>query len=399
MDTPDSQRSGPQRPPLLVLTSTLPARPDDGTPAFVLTLSQALARSHDVTILAPRVPGAAKDETIAGTRIHRFPYFFQRWEGLADGAIMPNLRAQPWRVIEAPALIIGFVLAALRETRRRRPIAVSAHWIVPAGLVALVLRGLRKIPFVLTVHGADAYALRGRIAGFVKRRVIARAAVVTPVSIDIARRLGLSEDDVVAMGTDASEVEQNVTPREPREGRVLFVGRLAEKKGVDVLLRAMSTVEGADLVVIGDGPERTRLEELAATEAVAERTEFLGQQPRERVLDELRSARVMAIPSKVASDGDQDGTPVVMVEAMAAGVPIVASALGGLAEHIQDPGTGWLVTPDDPDGLAEALREALTSDDAARRAEEARRYFAEHLELSTVATRYEAFIERAATNA
>jgi glycosyltransferase involved in cell wall biosynthesis len=177
------------------------------------------------------------------------------------------------------------------------------------------------------------------------------------VSEDIARTLDLDPDTpVLRMGVDTEAIGQRIGERRPEKGLLVSVGRLADKKGVDVLLRAMVDVPEVRLEVIGDGPEREYLESLAGELRLAERVRFAGKQPREGVLDGLARADAVVIPSKIGAGGDKDGTPVVLCEAMAAGVPVVASALGGLAECVDDGETGVLVPPDDVGALTDALR-------------------------------------------
>src|SRR5262245_57457959 len=83
-------------PPVVVVATTFPARQGDGTPEFVLTLARSIP-NHEVTVVVPRMPGAARSEVIDGVRVRRVRYFPRRWEGLAADAIMPRLRAEPWR--------------------------------------------------------------------------------------------------------------------------------------------------------------------------------------------------------------------------------------------------------------------------------------------------------------
>ena len=177
---PDS----PDRPlRVLVLATTFPARSGDGTPEFVLTLSSGLAATGaEVTAVVPRVPGGVAEEVMDGVQVRRFAYFPERWEGLADGAIMPNLRAEPWRWAEAPPLVWRLYQAAAKEIRRQRPDVVHAHWIVPAGLVASMLHRRHRLPFVITAHGADAYTLRGRATSRLKRAALQAAEATVPVS-------------------------------------------------------------------------------------------------------------------------------------------------------------------------------------------------------------------------
>jgi glycosyltransferase involved in cell wall biosynthesis len=347
---------------VVVVTSTFPARPGDGTPEFVLTLSRALSDHCDVVVVAPRVPNAPSEERIGRLVVRRFRYFPRRFEGLADGAIMPNLRSQPWRIVEAPFLLIATILATLRAVRREHADLVHAHWVVPGGLAAVFTRWMQRIPFVLTVHGADAYALNGRFATLVRRAVMKRAATVLPVSTDIAARLKLATDEqhVVPMGVDSEAIRVEVGERTVDPDSLLFIGRLAEKKGVDVLIDALPSVPGLTARIAGDGPLREQLEDRARQAGVADRVTFLGTVRREEVMNELRRAALLVIPSKVAAGGDQEGTPVVLAEAAAAGLPVVASALGGLGEFVSDGNTGILVPPDDAPALANGLQRALT---------------------------------------
>ena len=377
----------------LVLTTTLPAEAGDGTPGFVLTLARELATRHDVVVMAPRVGGRASATVIDGVRIVRFRYFPRRWERLADGAILPTLRTEPWRALEALCLVVAFALAAVRHSRRFAPDVVHAHWIVPAGLVARVVRRLGGPRYVLTVHGADVYALQGRLARALKRWVLGGSAATLAVSKDVAERiraLGARVEAVVPMGADVASIQLTVGARQPELGRLLFVGRLVPKKGVDVLLDALPAVPSARLTVLGDGPEAEPLACRARALDLTDRVEFRGRQPAEEVLGELRRAMAVVIPSRVELNGDQDGTPVVLAEAMAAGVPVVASALGGLDEQVRDGVTGLLVPPGDAPALAHALSTTMRDPRAAdARAAAAQQVVEQTFDVRQVACRYE----------
>jgi glycosyltransferase involved in cell wall biosynthesis len=158
------------------------------------------------------------------------------------------------------------------------------------------------------------------------------------------------------MGVDTGAIRSVVGDRAPSPGLVVCIGRLADKKGVDVLVDALVRVPEVRVEIIGDGPDRQALEDRARRLGVADRVRFLGRQPKTAVLQALGRAEAVAIPSKVGAGGDMEGTPVVLCEAMAAGAPVVASDLGGLGECIVDGKTGLLVPPGDVDGLAAALQ-------------------------------------------
>jgi glycosyltransferase involved in cell wall biosynthesis len=170
----------------------------------------------------------------------------------------------------------------------------------------------------------------------------------------------LTASPVLRMGVDTAAIRAAVGDRAPEDGLLLYIGRLVDKKGVDILVEALARLGGARLEVIGDGPDRAALDELAARVGVADRVFFRGKLPKADVLAALRRAQVAVIPSRVGDGGDMEGTPVVLCEVMAAGAPVVASNLGGLGECIDDGLDGLLVPPGDVDALAATLDKALS---------------------------------------
>jgi glycosyltransferase involved in cell wall biosynthesis len=145
--------------------------------------------------------------------------------------------------------------------------------------------------------------------------------------------------------------------------RLLFVGRLAAVKGVPVLLDAVAQLSqdhpDAELVIAGDGPDRQRLESRAKDLGISDRVRFLGYQSQSQVRKLLRETDVFAMASFA------EGVPVVLMEAMAAGVPVVATRIAGVPELVDDGACGFLVPPGDTEALAERI--SLLFDDPASR--------------------------------
>jgi glycosyltransferase involved in cell wall biosynthesis len=351
------------RPKVLVLTTTFPARPDDATPRFVLELSEAMSDDYDFTVLAPRVKGSVARARVGRLDVVRFPYFPQRWEGVADGATLPNLHAEPWRAIEMPSLMTRFMTRSWSLAKEVRPDLVHAHWLLPCGVFAATLQSRKDIPFVVAAHGVDLHAMAREPLESVRRWVIKRASGIGTDSQELADRadeLGANPKAVaIPMGVNVAAMRAAVGERAPVAGRFLFVGRLAGKKGVDVLLRAIAEVPDASLRIAGDGPDRAALEALARELALGERAQFLGAQGRDDVVAQLREAYALVIPSVVAADGDREGTPVVLSEGIAAGVPVIASRLAGIAERVTDGVHAQLVEPSSVGELTKALRWSL----------------------------------------
>lgn len=348
---------------MVAVATTLPGRAGDGTPEFVLTLAAALPSSR-VVIVAPRIRNGRLVDESDGVEIRRVPYARVGSERVAEDAILPALRAQPLLARQLPRLLVGLTRETLRQIDRLQPDLIHTHWIVPAGLLGYATHHIRNVPYVVTAHGADAYALNGRVGRWLKKLILQSALVVYPVSADIANRLeplaGERLGPTFPMGVDTERLQKELGERQPQQGVVLFVGRLSDKKGVDVLLRALAVAPTVvELRIVGDGPDRAALEQLAGELDVRDRVAFIGHASRAQVLDEYRRANVVVVPSRIGSGGDRDGTPVVLMEAMALGLPVVASSLGGIADQVESGVNGWLVQPEDPDALASSIAHVL----------------------------------------
>lgn len=352
---------------LLVVASTFPASAEDGTPAFVRDLAMYEARDFDTLVVVPRVPGAARTETADGLTVRRFRYFPRRWEDLADGAIIENLRGRRSRWLQVLPFFAAEIWALRQAIRAHRPDVLHVHWIIPQGVAALV--AARTVPWVVTTLGGDVYALNDPVSHRLKGAVLRRARAVTTMNEDMRGRLvGLGAADatteVLPMGADVDTIRVAGAGIARDAGRILFVGRLVEKKGAGVLLAAARTLAGRPgwtLDVVGDGPLRGELERYAAGLSVT----FHGAVGRQRLSAAYARAQVVVFPSVPAASGDQDGLPVALLEAMAAGCAVVASRMPGIDAAVVDRVSGLLVPPGDAVALAGALGELL--DDAALR--------------------------------
>lgn len=355
------------RPTLLVAASTFPAEAGDGTPGFVLDLAIALSDEYRVVVVAPMTKGASAHQRIGDVEVRRYGYFPARWRDLADGAIVDNLKAKKSRWLQVPFFFVSMAAALRRERRRSQPDVALLHWIIPQGAVGQLVLG--DLPRVVTTLGGDLYALRHPLLQAVKRSVIRSAASVTCMSTDMAQELGKlgARDEqvhVVPMGVDLDPITRAVERETRVPGRVLFVGRLVEKKGATVLLDALDrmTEQPAQVAVVGDGPLRAQLEARAGSVVT-----FLGARGKEALAAEYATASIALYPSVPAANGDRDGLPVALLEAMSAGCAIVASAVPGIVDVIEDGVNGLLVAPGDADALASAVDRLLADPELAER--------------------------------
>lgn len=174
---------------------------------------------------------------------------------------------------------------------------------------------------------------------------------------------------VVYLGLDLDNWQQRATP--PRTGRLVSAARLVPKKGLRAVPPALAGLRKQGVEgrwrVIGDGPELPALRELCDQHGVTELVDFLGPLDNAAVRRELLGADVALLPCVVAPDGERDGIPIFLCEAMALGVPVVTTPVSGIPELVRDAETGFLCAPGDPDALAATLAKVLRDPELADR--------------------------------
>lgn len=311
----------------------------------------------------------------------------RRWPALLPAALPAALR-QPRRAAATLAPRLGWraaagqLLEASVALRRggvwpRRFDAIHCQF-GPSGRFAALLRraGIVDGPISAAFYGYDITReprLRG--AGLY-RELFEDAAVLLPNSEHLAARLRDAgappgKIEVHRLGVDPAQF-----PRVDRSGRdsaspwrALAVGRLVEKKGFADLLQALGRLRDAQprlrATIVGDGPLRGDLEAMANSLGIAERVRFAGWLQPAEVAAAMAEADLLAVPSVIAADGDMEGMPLVVLEAMATGLPVVGTRHSGIPEVVLDGVTGRIVPERDPGALAAAI--ASLADPSRRR--------------------------------
>lgn len=356
------------KPKLLMTASTFPRWEGDTEPRFVLDLAKSLLPYFDVTVLAPDCPGAAKRETLEGVHVIRYGYFpIRSWETLCyPGAIVPRIKEKKIRALLVPCLILSLWVKLLFI--RKDYDVIQAHWFIPQGIVQSCFK---NPPFLVTGHGSDVTGMNKGLLRKLKARTLKRAAGVTVVSHRLADILhGIDPNaqiEVLPMGCDTAKfgpehrVENFFDQKDKKV--ILFVGRLAEVKGVPVLLKAMEQIEDALLIIAGSGDQEEELKRLALP--LGDKVRFVGKKTQEELATYYASADVFVAPSIRTKSGLEEGFGLVFLEAMASGLPVVASRSGGIPDLVHDGENGLLTEPGDPDDLAKALNRLL-QDEALR---------------------------------
>jgi colanic acid/amylovoran biosynthesis glycosyltransferase len=261
----------------------------------------------------------------------------------------------------------------LRLLRGRRLSLIHAHFGVE-GVYALPLALRLKIPLVTTFHGFDATLSTAALlcspawANYpLFRHQLARKGDLFLCASSFIR------DRVLAMGFPAARTRihyigvdcEAIRPRDPSEETqtILHVARLVEVKGTQYLIRAFGALAqrhaNTQLVIIGDGPLKNTLQALAQSLGVGERVHFLGALPHAEVLAWMRKAAMLVLPSVRTPSGRVEGLGMVLLEAAAAGVPVIGSRIGGIPEGIIDGETGFLTPEREPEALARRMDDLL----------------------------------------
>jgi glycosyltransferase involved in cell wall biosynthesis len=293
-----------------------------------------------------------------------------RDDGLADlgGRAVFLGREGPLGSIDREMFKHFGVLPPVPDLRGAHPKLVHAHF-GRGGALALPMARALKVPLVVSFYGADATKdkqYRAFPPTIFKRRLHAlwrEAALFLCVSGFIKQQLLLRGFPAEKLLVQHSGV--NIDPEyglsgAAAEGYVMFAGRFVEKKGIPSLIEAMRRLqqEGRNqrLVLVGEGPME---DELRRAAAALRDVEFMGWMPNDELRRWMRGALALCVPSQRAADGDAEGLPTVVIEAMAAGTPVIGSRHAGIGEAIEDGHTGFLIPEQDPEALAAALRRLI----------------------------------------
>jgi glycogen(starch) synthase len=322
-----------------------------GLQTVVRTLAQTLkARGHDVLLITNKYP-----RTLPAREISDKVSIF-RWHFLTPR--LTQLINSRFDLFLAGVLYFPLTLARLVFLlRHERPDAVSLHFVGEPALFVLLARRFASFRLVVSLHGDDVEGLirRRNFDRWLFRALLRDADMVTACSqylLDRAFEIepaASKKGRVIYNGMDQTKVASATS----NTGSAVAVGRMVPKKGFNVLLRALaSSKHQLRLTLIGDGPEREKLEELAQTLGLNGGVRFSGARDRGQILEEMAAAEVVVIPSL------QEPFGLVALEAMAAGKPVVASDVGGLPEVLEG-ADAFLVPPGEPTELAAAIETVL----------------------------------------
>jgi colanic acid/amylovoran biosynthesis glycosyltransferase len=345
---------------------------------IVREIDELIARGTDVRILSLKYPSEHLVQTDAQALLGRVIYPPAGWVSI--GRAFREVAAAPLRSVRellglsplllrdpiawAKSVVVWWrTLASLGEVRRLRVEHVHAHWATYPSTSALWIAGRTGLRFSFTAHAHDIFVNDHLI----KRKLDQAAFGVTISSFNrhyMAERFNTAARTsmrVIHCGVPTQRIRCEVGGRVP--GRILSAGRLDPIKGFEHLVDACARLAQQGIAfechIVGEGPLRPGLEQRIRRWGLEGRVLLLGARPQEQVQAAMREASVFALACVVTPQGDRDGIPVALMEAMASGLPVVSTQVSGIPELVIDGVTGRLVAAGDAQALADALAQQL----------------------------------------
>ena len=378
---------------ICLISHLFPCDPQDYKGNFVRDLAVELSyRGHEVHVVTPMRPGAVKEETIDGVFVHRFAYYGWR-RGVQLGQLKKN---SP--LLLGSLTLLGAMKCLLSVIKHNSDL-IHAYWVVPGGVIGLSVGRLTRRPVVATAAGSDlTTAPKYRLPYLLTTLTLKHLDRVLPVSTamkKIAMKLGVPRERATVIhgpvGIDTADLKDTAEqqPFTEKYGRTLvYVGNLTPPKRAETIIRAMRKVtemyEDCQLVLIGEGNLRPSLEALADELGVRKHVHFCGAPPHEEVLKMLPCADVFVHCS------EYEGLGMAIMEAMGAGLPVVASRVGGVSDLVREGETGFMIPPDDVETYGEKMLLLLNNDQLRHELGSKARHFAEkHLNKQAILAQLE----------
>lgn len=395
----------------LFLTQTYPRWQHDTAGPFIREIARGLVRLGDeVKVLVPHTEGLARAWDDDGVAVESFRYAPVAFEQVGySRSLLRDERLRLAPALAAPLYFAGARRAVGRALAQGSWDVVHAHWIVPNGVaVAGLVSNRRPAPcLAYGLHGSDVFLAEKPLVRSWVRRSLERAQVVTGCSPELVDRIlalgpvghGAGEAVVIPYGIDSSGFAPGADQSNWRKRWgvseeavvILGVGRMATKKGFQVLLEIVDELVAADgrvVVVLAGGGDR-ETEFVEKTRHLQGKVKFPGLVERDALPDLFRAADIFCLPAVHDEAGNVDGLPNVILEAMASGLPVVSTSVSGIPQAVRPEETGALCAEGDARELLAALKR-FVADEAHRKqcGRAGRRLVEEEFTWDQVAQRY-----------
>ena len=357
----------------LVIASNFPRFKGDSYGWFIHEISKRFAESgYEIYVLAPHEYGIKFYEKFDNINISRFPYFFPlKMQRLAYRSGIPyNIKGCILAKLQLPFFFIAELGLSFYLIKIKKIDFVHAHWFFPQGLVAAICKKILKVPTIITIHSSEITRLKKlpfgeKIGKFIFNHVDLIVSVSSHRAKELLEFIEPNNHNnmfinkkikIIPMGVSAEKLVSNLSKEQIKSDLgvdskyvLLFLGRLVEVKGVQHLIESLKhiveKVRDIELIIVGSGELEDDLKRLAESKGLENYIRFEGFVEHEFIANYYSIADIFVFPSIVDSNGFQEGLPVTLIEALAAGKPVVASNILGVREIIVENKNGILIDP------------------------------------------------------
>lgn len=355
-----------------VITSVYPEYEDDPHGIFVHRLMREVSKQgHEVHVIAPYT-GDKTEYQLDGVYVQKFNYFYpKRFQKLAGrSGMIDNVKEGFFVKIQFLSFIIFNVINSCRKLKDMD--VVHVQWPIPNGLGALFLKWIYNIPYVSTVYGEEVYlSMRYHVTYILKFLLIGSSNIITisNATFKASLNIGLSENklDIIPFGVDTSFYKPLDVDKDEEIFQILSVGYLIERKGFMYLISSIKEVlkehKNIRLRIVGSGPQEQQIKNHISKLNLENHVEIIGNISDEDLLNMYNSSDLFILPSIIDSQGNTEGLGVVLIEAMACGVPVIGSNIGGITDIIQDGENGLLTSQKDVIGISKSIIKLIEDPD------------------------------------
>lgn len=324
---------------ILFLTSSLPRHKGDSQVPFVWEQALAWKKAcpqDQIFIIAPHDVSAKKEEVVSGIQIFRFVYWLpKKWQALAYPAILPNIYKNPLLIFQIPFFLLSELMTTIKTVKRYEINLIFAHWVMPQGLIAYLVKLLCKIPYGLKNYSSDVRVFHklSFLGRWFARKIISNSKVMfcensllkneaLDYFCENERPEISAKITALCMGVNEAASTRSLEAPETYEYDFGFIGRLSVKKGINHFFDALLSLElPFKASVAGGGEEKDNLLRRRRNLNI----DFVGFVSGDEKAEYLQKAKCFVFPSVATSGGDVEGMPVAMLEALYSGKLVIAS--------------------------------------------------------------------------
>lgn len=355
---------------VLFITSTFPLSQNDPQVPWMGELVRRLVKQGlEIDIFAPASRGSPS-HTFYGLKVYRFRYAPRQWEILThDEGSLFRLRTNKWLFFLPFFYFLFGIASIINISLKNRYDVIHVHWPFPQGILGIIAKIITRARLIYSIYGAEfALIVRVPFGRFIFSQLIKRADCIIGISNYTSNRIREIEKVPVNVVPFNSPInEKNIRKHKEKkkgEAKILFVGRLIERKGVEYLILAMPYVlkkTNAHLDIVGQGPLSANLQKKINRFGLDKKITLWGKVDNLQLHKMYLDCDIFVLPAIIDKWGDTEGLGVVLLEAMSFKKPVVASRVGGIADIVKDQETGLLVPQKDVEKLTSAIEKLLTN--------------------------------------